>query len=158
MKHELEDQLKAFEKKGIDRRHFFKLMAMAGLLTAASTQKAKAFSSKAKGKIVIIGGGAAGISMAARLKSWLDKPDITLIDPSDRQFYQPGFTLIASGVYQLDDVWRKQEDCIPNDIKWIKDSVADVDPVWNQVTTKNNGKIAYDFLVLTPESKSTGKR
>lgn len=32
MKHELEDQLKAFEKKGIDRRHFFKLMAMAGLL------------------------------------------------------------------------------------------------------------------------------
>ena len=61
MKHELEDQLKAFEKKGIDRRHFFKLMAMAGLLTAASTQKAKAFSSKAKGKIVIIGGGAAGI-------------------------------------------------------------------------------------------------
>ena len=55
--------------------------------------------------IVIIGGGAAGISMAARLKSWLDKPDITLIDPSDRQFYQPGFTLIASGVYQPDDVW-----------------------------------------------------
>lgn len=150
MKHELEDQLKAFEKKGIDRHHFFKLMAMAGLLTAASTQKAKAFSSKAKGKIVIIGGGAAGISMAARLKSWLDKPDITLIDPSDRQFYQPGFTLIASGVYQPDDVWRKQEDCIPNDIKWIKDSVAAVDPVWNQVTTKNNGKIAYDFLVLTP--------
>ena len=123
---------------------------MAGLLTAASTQKAKAFSSKAKGKIVIIGGGAAGISMAARLKSWLDKPDITLIDPSDRQFYQPGFTLIASGVYQPDDVWRKQEDCMPSDIKWIKDSVAAVDPVWNQVTTKNNGKIAYDFLVLTP--------
>lgn len=150
MKHELEDQLKAFEKKGIDRRHFFKLMAMAGLLTAASTQKAKAFSSNAKGKIVIIGGGAAGISMAARLKSWLDKPDITLIDPSDRQFYQPGFTLIASGVYQPDDVWRKQEDCMPSDIKWIKDSVAAVDPVWNQVTTKNNGKIAYDFLVLTP--------
>lgn len=150
MKHELEDQLKAFEKKGIDRRHFFKLMTMAGLLTAASTQKAKAFSSKAKGKIVIIGGGAAGISMAARLKNWLDKPDITLIDPSDRQFYQPGFTLIASGVYKPDEVWRKQEDCMPSDIKWIKDSVAAVDPVWNQVTTKNNGKIAYDFLVLTP--------
>ncbi len=150
MKHELKDQLKNFEKKGIDRRHFFKLMAMAGVLTAANTQKAKAFSSKAKGKIVIIGGGAAGISMAARLKNWLDKPDITLIDPSDRQFYQPGFTLIASGVYKPDDVWRKQEDCMPSDIKWIKDFVTAVDPVFNQVMTKNNGKIAYDFLVLTP--------
>lgn len=150
MIHELEKQLEALEKKGISRRSFFKLMAAAGLISVASTEKANAFSSNAKGKIVIIGGGAAGISMAARLKSWLDKPDITLIDPSDRQFYQPGFTLIASGVYQPDDVWKKQEDCMPDGIKWIKDSVAAVDPVWNQVTTKNNGKIPYDFLVLTP--------
>ena len=39
---------------------------------------------------------------------------------------------------------------MPSGIKWIKDSVAAVDPVWNQVTTKSNGKIPYDFLVLTP--------
>ena len=150
MSHELEDLLKTFEKKGINRRHFFKLMAAAGLVTAVGIYKAKEFSSNAKGKIVIIGGGAAGISMAARLNDWLDEPDITLIDPSDRHFYQPGFTLIASGVYQPDEVWRKQEDCMPSGIKWIKDSVAAIDPNKNQVTTKNNGKIAYDFLVLTP--------
>ena len=150
MKHELEKQLDALEKKGVDRRHFFKLLAATGLIAGANTGKANAFSSSAKGKIVIIGGGAAGISMAARLKHWLDEPDITLIDPSDRQFYQPGFTLIASGVYQPEDVWKKQEDCMPSGIKWIKDSVAAVDPVWNQVTTKSNGKIPYDFLVLTP--------
>ena len=110
MKHELEKQLDALEKKGVDRRHFFKLLAATGLIAGANTGKANAFSSSAKGKIVIIGGGAAGISMAARLKHWLDEPDITLIDPSDRQFYQPGFTLIASGVYQPEDVWKKQED------------------------------------------------
>lgn len=105
MKHELEKQLDALEKKGVDRRHFFKLLAATGLIAGVNTGKANAFSSSAKGKIVIIGGGAAGISMAARLKHWLDEPDITLIDPSDRQFYQPGFTLIASGVYQPEDVW-----------------------------------------------------
>lgn len=150
MKHELEKQLEELEKQGIDRRQFFKLMAATGFLSLAGTQKAKAFSSNAKGKIVIIGGGAAGISMASRLKHWLDEPDITLIDPSDCQFYQPGFTLIASGVYQPEDVWKKQEDCMPKDIKWIKDSVSAVDPVWNQITTVNNGKVPYDFLVLTP--------
>lgn len=150
MTHELEEQLKELEKKGIDRRHFLKLMAATGLISVASTQKAKAFSSDAKGKIVIIGGGAAGISMAARLLNWLDNPDITLIDPSDRQYYQPGFTLIASGVYEAGEVWKEQKDCMPDGVKWIKDSVAAVDPVWNQVTTTNNGKIAYDFLVLTP--------
>ena len=150
MKHELEKQLEELEKKGIDRRNFFKLLAAAGILTTFGTEKVKAFSSNAKGKIVIIGGGAAGISMAARLLSWLDEPDITLIDPSDRQFYQPGFTLIASGVYQPDEVWKNQEDCMPKGVKWIKDSVAGVDPVWNQITTVNNGKIPYNFLVLTP--------
>lgn len=143
-------QVELFEKKGISRRKFFKIMAAAGLLSLVDTQHAKAFSSKAKGKIVIVGGGAAGISMAARLQRWLEKPDITLIDPSDRQFYQPGFTLIASGVYKPDDVWKKQEDCIPNGIKWVKDAVIAVDPVWNQVTTAQNGKIPYDFLVLAP--------
>lgn len=150
MEYELEKQMETLEKKGIDRRHFFKLMAASGLLTVAGTQTAKAFSSSAKGKIVIIGGGAAGISMAARLMNWLDEPDVTLIDPSDRQFYQPGFTLIASGVYTPDEVWKKQEDCMPDGVKWVKDSVLAVDPVWNQITTSKNGKIPYDFLVLTP--------
>ena len=147
---ELNKQLEQFEKKGIDRRRFFKILAAAGVLTAVSAPKAHAFSSKAKGKIVIVGGGAAGISMAARLKRWLDEPNITLIDPGDRQYYQPGFTLIASGVYKPDEVWKKQEDCIPSGIKWVKDSVIAVDPVWNQVTTAENGKITYDYLVLVP--------
>ena len=72
MKHELEKQLDALEKKGVDRRHFFKLLAATGLIAGVNTGKANAFSSSAKGKIVIIGGGAAGISMAARLILWLD--------------------------------------------------------------------------------------
>ncbi len=139
-----------FDTKAINRRNFLKWMAATGLLSAVNTQQAHAFSSDAKGKIVIIGGGAAGISMAARLKRWLNNPDITLIDPSDRQYYQPGFTLIASGVYQPDDVWKKQADCMPDGIQWIKDSVVAVDPVSNQVTTRSNGKVGYDFLVVAP--------
>ena len=150
MKHEFEDQWRAFEKAGISRRRFMKMLVAAGVLTTFGTQEAKALSSNAKGKIVIIGGGAAGISMAARLKKWLNTPDITLIDPSEKQFYQPGFTLIASGVYKPDEVWKKQDDCMPDGINWIKDNVVAVDPVWNQVTTAKNGKIAYDFLVLAP--------
>ena len=147
MKHELEEQLEELERQGISRRHFLKILTAAGIITAVGTQKVHAFSSDAKGKIVVIGGGAAGISMAARLMHWLDNPDITLIDPSDRQYYQPGFTLIASGVYQPEDVWKKQENCIPDGVKWIKDSVAAVDPVMTQVTTANHEKIPYTRYV-----------
>ncbi|MDF9830570.1 sulfide:quinone oxidoreductase [Parabacteroides sp. PF5-6] len=138
------------EQTGINRREFLKYAAVAGSLSFLNTQKAEAFSSNAKGRIVIIGAGAAGLSLAARLRKWLKKPDLTLIDPADRQFYQPGFTLIASGVYQPGEVWKKQEDCIPKDIRWIKEAVVAVDPVANRVTTSGNQKIDYDFLVIAP--------
>lgn len=148
--HNIETHLKELEKNGIDRREFMKILGSLGILSFVNTQNTHAFSSKAKGKIVIIGGGAAGISMAARLTRWLDEPDITLIDPNDRQYYQPGFTLVASGVYQPEEVYKSQESCMPDGIKWIKDSAIAVDPIWNIVTTGNNDKIPYDFLVLTP--------
>lgn len=147
---EFEKEIAKFEKAGIDRRNFLKFAAVASSLFLLNTQDTQAISSKAKGKIVIVGGGAAGISMAARLKKWLKEPDITLIDPSNYQYYQPGFTLIASGVYKPDEVWKKQEDCVPKGIKWIKEAVTAVDPVSNQVITSCKQKIDYDFLVLTP--------
>ena len=53
-------------------------------------------------------------------------------------------------VYQPEDVYKKQEACIPSGVKWIKDSVAAVDPVKNEIRTQTNGVVAYDFLVLTP--------
>lgn len=146
----METQLEQTGKGRIDRRHFLKVLAASGLLAWTATEEAQAFSSPVEGKIVILGGGAAGISMAARLLRWLDKPDITLIDPSSRQYYQPGFTLVASGVYKPEEVWKRQEDCMPSGIRWIKDTVVAVDPVWNRVQTAASGKIPYDFLVLAP--------
>ena len=134
----------------VHRRDFVKLMVAAGLLSMTNTEEVQAFSSKAKGKILVVGGGAAGISMAARLNKWLKEPDITIIDPNERQYYQPGFTLIASGVYQPDEVWKSQQDCIPKGVKWIKDSVKAIDPEAKQVTTLGNQTLDYDFLVLTP--------
>ena len=37
MKHELEKQIDALEKKGVDRRHFFKLLAATGLIAGVNT-------------------------------------------------------------------------------------------------------------------------
>ena len=82
----------------------------------------------AKGRILIIGGGAAGCSFAARLMRRLNNPDITLIDPADRQYYQPGFTFIAAGIFKPDEVWKPMSKCIPSGVKWIKDSVIELDP------------------------------
>ena len=68
MKHELEDQLKAFEKKWYRPPPLFQTDGNGRFTDCCKYPKGKAFSSKAKGKIVIIGGGAAGISNGCPFK------------------------------------------------------------------------------------------
>ncbi len=133
----------------IDRRKFLKLTATAAAATAVSNTYA-APKSGAKAKVVVIGAGAAGIDISARLLRMLESPDITIIDPAETHYYQPGFTLIAGGVYKPDEVYKPQKDCIPDGAKWVKDSVVAVDPDAKTVATLGGRKIGYDFLVLTP--------
>ncbi len=103
-----------------------------------------------KGRILIIGGGAAGCSFAARLMRRIKNPDITLIDPADRQYYQPGFTFIASGIWKGDEVWMPMSKCIPDGVKWVKDRVVELDPLRQTARTAGGEVVEYDFLVLTP--------
>lgn len=151
-KKELEVAL-AVIRRAMTRKQFLALMGAAGLVCAGAgvgLYKYNSFKSTGKGKVVIIGGGAAGISMASRLLSYLPNPDITIIDPSDTHYYQPGFTLIASGVYSPDEVSKPQADCMPSGAKWVKDSAVFVDTQKNVVKTAKSGDIAYDFLVVAP--------
>ena len=149
-----EKEMERLQRDGvISRSQFLQIMAAAGALLALGTDKAYAAKSGARAKIVIVGGGAAGISMASQLLRKLRNPDITIIDPSDKHFYQPGFTLIGGGVYGKDDVWRKQEDCMPSGVKWIKDKVTLVHPTLNKVDTAKSGSIDYDYMVVVPGVK-----
>ncbi len=135
----------------MDRRSFLKInAAVMGATALGLSGCSKLSASSARGRIVIVGGGAAGISMASRLLRKLDQPDITLIDPSDRQYYQPGFTFVAAGIWKGEEIWRPQSKCIPEGVKWVKDSVVALDPVKQTVRTYTKGSFGYDFLVLTP--------
>ena len=131
-----EKEMERLQREGvITRTQFLQIMAAAGAFLALGTDKAYAAKSSVRAKIVIVGGGAAGISMASRLLRKLQSPDITIIDPSDKHFYQPGFTLIGGGGYGKDEVWRPQEECMPSGVKWVKDKVTLVHPTLNKVET-----------------------
>ena len=73
-----------------------------------------------KHQIVIVGGGAAGISTAAMLKKRDKSLDIAVIDPSESHFYQPAYTLVRGGCYSLAATEKREADCIPNGVKWLK--------------------------------------
>lgn len=133
------------------RRKFITAGAL-GLGGLIVTERAFDFfsESKVKAKIVIVGGGAAGITMAAYLSDKLRHDDITIIEPNEIHHYQPGYTFIASGTFTPDEILKPTDKLIPKGVKWLKDRVVELNPDNNSVITAQNGKVNYDFLVLVP--------
>lgn len=102
-----------------------------------------------KAKIVIAGAGAAGLSMASRLADRLEGAQITLIDSRIAHYYQPGFTLVASGVKGQNYPVSTTAEYVPQGVQWIQEHVAEFDPDGNSVTTTGGQKINYDYLIVT---------
>ncbi|MCL6471766.1 MAG: NAD(P)/FAD-dependent oxidoreductase [Firmicutes bacterium] len=101
-------------------------------------------------RIVIVGGGSAGIMSAARLRNTLSmsEAEITIIDPSDKHIYQPAFTLIAFGLDEPENVVRPMSSVIPAGCTFINDEVASINYDDQQVETKGGRKLEYDYLIL----------
>lgn len=127
-------------------------LGAAGLAAAIVVERGYDFfsESKAKAKIVIVGGGAAGITMSAYLSDMLRQVDVTIIEPNEIHHYQPGYTLIAADIFTPGEIARPTQQLIPRHVKWLKDSVTELNPEGNSLTTAKNGRVSYDFLVLVP--------
>jgi sulfide:quinone oxidoreductase len=101
-------------------------------------------------QILIIGGGTGGIMTAAQLKRKNSKLDVAIIEPSDKHYYQPAWTLVGAGTYDYQDTIREEKRYIPNGVKWIRDWVTQLDPKEHALDTKETGRITYDYLVVSP--------
>ena len=135
---------------GLSRRDALKLMGISPIAASviAGSTSTTVHASDAKGKIVIVGGGAGGIMAMARLRSSLNNPDITIITPNEIHLYQPGQVFIASGVYEPDEIEMSNKDFIPDDVKWIKDEAKSFDPENNKLTLRSGEEVSYDYLVV----------
>ncbi len=127
-------------------------LGAAGLAAAIVVERGYDYfsESKAKAKIVIVGGGAAGITMSAYLSDMLRQVDVTIIEPNEIHHYQPGYTLIAADIFTPGEIAKPTQQLIPRHVKWLKDSVTELNPEGNSLTTAKNGRVSYDFLVLVP--------
>lgn len=103
-------------------------------------------------KIVIVGGGTAGITVAAQLlrKNNKLKGDIAIIDPADYHYYQPLWTLVGAGVSKLDSTRKKMKDVIPRYASWLQQPVQQFFPESNHIQLANKEKLKYDYLVICP--------
>ncbi len=101
-------------------------------------------------QILIVGGGNAGISVAAQLLRKKDNLDIAILDPSDKHYYQPAWTLVGAGEFDINKTVREQGACMPTGTTWIKDGVSTFQPDENQITTAKGNVISYDVMIVCP--------
>lgn len=101
-------------------------------------------------QVLIVGGGAAGLSVAARLL--IDEPtlDVAIVEPSEKHYYQPIWTLVGAGVFDREISERDEADFIPDGAEWIRDRVTALDPDSKRVTLGSGETVSYQFLVLCP--------
>ena len=139
---------------GISRRQFLQALSATGAVAVvgAGTVTASGCASsryRSNAHIVISGGGAGGLTTANKLVRALDGVRITIIEPREVHQYQPGYTLLGSGVYDSKSAVESPTGrYIPDGVRWVKSVVAEYDPDANTVTTADGKKIRYDYLVV----------
>ncbi|MFI6874110.1 FAD-dependent oxidoreductase [Streptomyces sp. NPDC050400] len=100
-------------------------------------------------KVLIVGGGSAGVSVAARLRRQ-GVADVGLVEPSDTHYYQPLWTLVGGGRAGAGESARPQRSVLPKGVSWIRDRVADVTPGERTVALADGRTVGYDRLVVCP--------
>lgn len=101
-------------------------------------------------QVLIIGGGNAGISTASQLLRKNKKLQIAIIEPSDKHYYQPAWTLVGAGTFNIKKTIRNEASVIPKNVTWIKEAASTFDPEQNKVTTSAGNVFTYDYMVVAP--------
>ena len=100
-------------------------------------------------RVLIVGGGTAGITTAAALRR-RGVEGIAIVEPSETHYYQPAWTLVGAGVVPREATARPEARVIPKGVEWIRDRAKSFDPVAGAVETEALGRLDYDFLVVAP--------
>lgn len=128
------------------RRGFLALAAGGAAVAAAGAAPAQTVRSTAR--IVILGAGAAGAAMANRLAARIEGARITVMDGRPQHWYQPGFTLIASGLKPASYAISSTTEWLPRNITFIADYAAEIDPDAQRIRTLGGQTVEYDHLIV----------
>ncbi|KAI1496254.1 hypothetical protein F5X99DRAFT_82973 [Biscogniauxia marginata] len=132
------------------------IVALRPLARAPSRALARGYATsvpaRAHHRVLIVGGGTAGVTVAAQLQraQEFEKKDIAILDPATTHHYQPGWTLVGSGLRKLGDMQRPLSSVIPDGVKHYPLRVSTFDPANNALKTSEGVDLSYDYLVVAP--------
>lgn len=100
--------------------------------------------------VVVIGGGSAGIGVTASLLKRRPTLRIAIVEPSGKHYYQPAWTLVGGGAYDIAETMRPMVDVIPRHAEWIQAAASGFDPEHNKVQLADGRIIGYQQLIVCP--------
>ena len=101
-----------------------------------------------KHQVVIVGGGSAGICVAARLQLADPSLDVAIVEPSEVHYYQPLWTLVGGGQFDREVTARPEADYIPPGHAWIREAAAGFEPEQRAVVLASGARVEYEQLVV----------
>ncbi|XP_053608161.1 sulfide:quinone oxidoreductase, mitochondrial [Plodia interpunctella] len=101
-----------------------------------------------KCKVLVVGGGTGGCSVAARLARRMDPKEIMVLEPSRVHYYQPMFALIAAGIRPSSSSQKPMKSVLPQAVSWLQDEALEFQPAFNSVRTKHRKTIEYEYMVI----------
>jgi sulfide:quinone oxidoreductase len=136
-----------------------RLPAQQGLRLLPACSRAQAFSSSSgsgtaasssKHDVVVVGGGAAGLAVSHQLLREMNGLDLAILEPSDKHYYQPGWTMVGGGIFDKTETEREEAELIPKGARWIKSAAAKFVPEENAIVTADGHTVHYNYLVVCP--------
>ncbi len=98
--------------------------------------------------VLIVGGGTAGITVAAQLLQQEAAPKVAIVDPSKTHDYQPIWTLVGGGVFPREVSRRAMSEVMPRGVNWIRDRVTGFNPEKNEIQTEGGKTLGYNELIV----------
>ncbi len=100
--------------------------------------------------LVVIGAGTAGTMVVNKLRPKLatDEWRITVVDPADVHYYQPGFLFLPFGTYSDRQVSKPLAPRIRKGVELVQAAVDRVDVAGRTVHLETGAELVYDYLVI----------
>jgi sulfide:quinone oxidoreductase len=99
-------------------------------------------------QVLIVGGGTAGITVAALLRRRARDLRVAIVEPAEEHYYQPALTLVGAGVYPLEKTHRPEASVMPADVTWIRGAAKSFEPEKNTVRLQSGDALTNDYLVV----------
>jgi sulfide:quinone oxidoreductase len=105
-------------------------------------------------RIVVLGGGVGGTLaanlIARKLKKQIARGEakVTVVDPTGRHLYQPGYMYIAMGNEKAERLSRPEKKLLDGNVELVIDDAVRIDVAEGRVELKGGERLGYDQLVI----------